>query len=99
MRGHEGENMNQSDLIAKCAEKTGLTKTKIKEILESLGETVLAEIKNKATVTIPVIGRFSYKVSKARSCRNPRTGELMKVPARAKMSFSASSFVKDSLSK
>jgi len=91
--------MNQSDLIAKCAEKTGLTKTKMKEVLETIGDVVLGAVKSKQTVTMPVIGRFGHKVSQARSCRNPRTGAIMKVPAKAKMSFSASSFVKESLQK
>lgn len=91
--------MNQADLIARCAAKTNLTKTKMKEILEVLGEVLLSAIKTQQTVTMPLIGRFNYKVSKARSCRNPRTGEIMNVPAKGKMSFSASSFVKEHLQK
>lgn len=91
--------MNQSELIAKCAEKSEMTKTKMKELLDAIGEVILSEVKSKGTVTFPVIGRFSFKMSKARSCRNPRTGEIMKVPAKAKMVFSASSFVKDILQK
>jgi DNA-binding protein HU-beta len=98
-RGHKGDYMNQAELIARCAEKTELTKTKMKEVLEVIGEVVLEAIQNEQTVTMPLIGRFNYKVSKARSCRNPRTGEIMEVPSKAKMSFSASLFVKEHLKK
>lgn len=91
--------MNQSELIAKCAEKTGLTKTKMKEVLETIGDIVLDAVKKKDTVTMPVIGRFTHKVAQARSCKNPITGAMMQIPEKAKMGFSASSFVKESLQK
>lgn len=91
--------MNQSELIAKCAEKCGLTKTKMKEVLETIGDVVLAAVKAKHTVTMPVLGRFVPREIQERSCRNPRTGQIMKVPGRPKMAFSASSFVKESLQK
>lgn len=91
--------MNQADLIAKCAEKTGLTKAKMKEVLDAIGSVVCEAVSANDVVTFPVIGRFSRKVSKARSCKNPRTGEMMQVPAKAKMAFSASSFAKQELQK
>lgn len=89
--------VNQTDLIAKLADKVGLTKIKTKEILESLGEIVLSEMKDQNIVTMPVLGRFTPKTTKARSCRNPRTGEIMQVPEKSKMAFAASAKVKETL--
>jgi len=100
LRGHDKErNMNQADLVGMCAERTNLTKAKMKEVLDAIGNIVCETVCADDVVTFPVIGRFSKKVSKARSCKNPRTGEMMQVPEKAKITFSPSSFIKQELQK
>lgn len=89
--------LNQMDLIASLSAKIGLTKVKTKEALEAFGEVVLEAVKDGASVTVPVLGRFVPKVTKARSCVNPRTRAMMKVPEKNKMAFSASATVKNAL--
>jgi DNA-binding protein HU-beta len=89
--------MNQSDLVAKCAERAEISKAKMKEILDIVGQVILEGVKQNEVVTFPVIGRFSKKVAKERSCKNPRTGEKMIVPAKAKLAYSASLHAKQEL--
>ena len=91
--------LTQTELIAIYAEKAGLSKVKAKELLDILSEIVIAEMKSKTTVTIPNLGRFVPKVSKARSCRNPRTGAIMEVPSKAKITFSPSASAKEAVEK
>jgi DNA-binding protein HU-beta len=47
-------------------------------------------IENEGEVRLVGFGTFKVKNTKARTARNPRTGETVKVPAKKKVSFKAS---------
>lgn len=89
--------MNQSKLIAEVALKLGVTKIKAKEILEGISDVILDGIKHHESIAFPNLGRFVKKTTKERACRNPRTGELMKVAAKTKIVFTASAGTKENV--
>lgn len=89
--------MNQTQLIAALAEKICLSKTKTKEIIDSMVEVISNILKDGDQVVLPVLGKFKNKHIAARKCRNPRTGKPMDVPAKNKLVFSASSAINDML--
>lgn len=74
--------MNKSELVSTIAERTGQSEKTVNEVLngfiEVVGETVA---KGKDKVTIPGFLSFERVARKARTGRNPRTGESMEVPA------------------
>ena len=74
--------MNKSELVSTIAQRTGQSEKTVNEVLngfiEVVGETVA---KGKDKVTIPGFLSFERVARKARTGRNPRTGESMEVPA------------------
>jgi len=89
--------MNQSQFISEVAEKLGLTKIKTKEVLEGIAAVILKGVHDHENIAFPDMGRFSKKITKDRTCRNPRTGELMKVASKAKLVFTPTASAKEKL--
>lgn len=50
-------------------------------------------------VKVPGFGKFVVRNLKARTGRNPATGEAIKIPARSKVAFSASKELKEKFNK
>ncbi len=78
----EEEIMNKSELVSTIAQRTGQSEKDVSAVLNGfidiVGETVA---KGKDKVTIPGFLSFERVDRKARTGRNPQTGEPMKVPA------------------
>ena len=79
--------MNKTELIAKVAEDTGLTKkdaaAAVESVLASITDTVAAGEK----VSLIGFGTFERKHREARTGRNPRTKEAVDIPASNAPSF------------
>ncbi len=88
---------SQTELISEIAEKAGLTKVKVKDALEAFAHILIEKAKEDYSVVVPVIGRFVVKESKERIGRNPKTGEKITLPAKKKISFTASAALKSSI--
>lgn len=68
--------MNKSELIAKIASETDLTKADVGRVLDSLGESAKAEmLLEDGELVLPGIGKLKAIVKPARQVRNPKTGE------------------------
>ena len=91
--------MNQSEFITEVAQELGITKIKAKEYLEGISKVILKGIDEHENIAFPDLGRFGKKVTKERTCRNPRTGEPMQVSSKIKIVFSASSNSKAKINK
>lgn len=78
--------MNKQDLI-EAVSKVVCTK---KEAAQAV-ETMISEIKNalekNEKVTLAGLGSFSVTTRKARTGRNPRTGETIQIPAKKVVRF------------
>lgn len=83
-------NITKKGLIQTVSDKTGLTQVDTGIILESFLETVSSSLRQGRNIEIRGFGRFKLKPRKARSARNPRTGELVQVEAGIKPIFKAS---------
>lgn len=88
--------MNKAQLIAKVAEKT-CTKKEAQMAVEALLEAIKDSLKNNEPVTIAGFGTFKVKERKARTARNPKTGETIQVPAKKTIAFRASKELKSIL--
>jgi len=92
--------MTRTQVIALLAEKSGLTKKQIKELLELIGDTI---VKNEK-IALP-FGTFRRKKKPARPARkgvNPFTGEPMNIkakPATSVLKFSANKETKEAVAK
>ena len=89
--------MNKADLASKVHEMLGGTKTQSEQIIESVIDTIIGALKKGDEVSIAGLGIFSTKMRPARTGRNPRTGESIKVPSMRVPKFRAAKGLKDAV--
>lgn len=87
--------MNKNELIEKMAEISGLTKKDSSAALDAFIKTVEAQLKAKDKITIPGFGIFDLSTRKARTGRNPKTGEEIKIPASVVPKFKVGKSLKE----
>jgi DNA-binding protein HU-beta len=85
------------DAVAKKVEKLDVSKTAVKEIVDATFEEVAKAIKKEKRFQVPAFGTFSVKARKARTGRNPKTGETLKIKASKTVGFKPAPTLKDSL--
>jgi len=89
--------MNKGDLVDAIAKDAGLSKAQAQGALDALVSNVKKSLKKNDKVTIVGFGTFSSSKRAARTGRNPRTGEPIKIPARKVAKFSAGKALKDAI--
>jgi DNA-binding protein HU-beta len=87
--------MTKSQLVAKVAEKAGLSKKAAAEILDFIAQVAYKEAKN--TFTLPGLGKLVLVQRKARMGRNPATGETIKIKAKKVVKFRVAKAAKDAI--
>lgn len=81
--------LNKSELIDSVAKSTGESKRKVSDTIEATLSTIQKQVKSGNKVTIPGFGTFERRARSARTARNPRTGEPIKVKASKVPAFKA----------
>jgi DNA-binding protein HU-beta len=88
--------MNKSELITEMA-KTMDSKKEAESALNSLLDAISAVLKKGDKITLPGFGTFKISKRKARTGRNPRTGEAIKIKAHRVPQFAAGKKLKDAV--
>jgi DNA-binding protein HU-beta len=73
--------MNKGELIEALANATGENKRSAETFLNALIDTVQTQVKKGERVQLPGFGTFERRARSARTARNPRTGEEIKIKA------------------
>ena len=81
--------MNKNEIIENVAKVT-CAKTEAKESVEMFIQTIKKALKKGERVTISELGSFYVKFRKARTGRNPLTGESIDIPPRKVVKFTPS---------
>jgi DNA-binding protein HU-beta len=81
--------MTKADLIARIAKDTALTKRQSEKVVDALLASVQDALRKGEKMTLVGFGTFSAMPRKARTGRNPRTGQALYLPARKAPKFSA----------
>ena len=89
--------MNKGELIDAIATGAGLTKADAARALDATLDAVTATLKKDERVSIPGFGSFSISNRKARTGRNPQTGETIKIKARKVAKFKAGTKLADAV--
>jgi nucleoid DNA-binding protein len=93
--------MNKSELVDAVADRTGMTKADAGRAVEALfgpEAGIFAEALRKGDkVQITGFGTFEAKHRKARTGRNPRTGEEIRIAASRTPGFRAGKGLKDAI--
>lgn len=90
-------NKNKAALVDVVHEVVGGTKADSERAVEALLTTIVDTLKSGHEVSIAGLGVFSVKDRAARTARNPRTGELVDVPAMRVPKFRAAKALKDAV--
>ncbi|MFA5987070.1 MAG: HU family DNA-binding protein [Candidatus Paceibacterota bacterium] len=89
--------MNKQALVDAVHQKLGGTKAAAEGIVDSIIESIVGTLKKGEEVSIAGLGIFSVKTRAARTARNPRTGEMVQVPAMKVPKFRAAKALKDAV--
>ena len=91
--------MNKAELITSMAEKSKLTKKDAELALKALIESVEESLEKGEKVQLVGFGTFETRERAAREGRNPRTKELIQIPATTVPVFKAGKEFKDKVNK
>ena len=83
-------NITKKELVDEIASQTGFTQVKTKVIVEELINAVANSVIEGSNIELRGFGRFKNKQRKERRTRNPKTGELVDIPAKVRPVFEPS---------
>ena len=89
--------MNKAALVDKVNEVLGTTKVQAEQVVDTIFDGITATLKKGDEVSVAGFGIFSAKKRAARSARNPRTGEIVKVAAMNVPKFRAAKALKEAV--
>ncbi|BBD07789.1 HU family DNA-binding protein [Desulfovibrio ferrophilus] len=89
--------MTKADLVVKIAEKANITKANAERALNAFLDTVESTLVKEGKLTLTGFGTFVVEERKARTGRNPRTGEKIKIPATKVVKFRPGKLLKDAV--
>ncbi|MFN2388131.1 MAG: HU family DNA-binding protein [Actinomycetota bacterium] len=87
--------MNKKELIDAVVASTGESRRVVQGVLDATIEQIEKNVKKGEKVTLPGFGTFSRRARAARTARNPRTGEAIKVKASKVPAFKPGAGFKD----
>lgn len=95
--------MNKAELTDKLAQRTGLSARDARMVVDAIFDPdpavgmIAAELVAGGKVAISGFGTFEARERKARSGRNPHTGETLDIPATRAPAFKAGKPLKETL--
>lgn len=87
--------MNKTELISSIAEKAELTKKDAEAALKAFTETVEEVLASGNKIQLVGFGTFETRERAAREGRNPRTKEIINIPASTVPVFKAGALLKE----
>lgn len=86
--------MNKSELIEAVAERAELSKAAVNKAIDALTEVITTVIAKGNPVALIGFGTFKSVTRAARTGKNPKTGAVLKIAAKAVPKFSAGAGLK-----
>lgn len=91
--------MNKSDLVKVVAERVGLTQKDVAAVVDAMIDVTTRTLVKGDEVSVAGLGKFVVRKRAARQSVNPRTKELINVPASKAPVFKAAKALKDAVNK
>ncbi|MCX7956657.1 MAG: HU family DNA-binding protein [Endomicrobia bacterium] len=86
--------MKRKDLVEKVAVNTKIKPFVVQKILREFVKVLSQALKNGEVINISGLGQFKTKVTKPKIGRNPKTGEVVPIPERKKISFRPTDWIR-----
>lgn len=103
--GGEEDAVNKAELVEKIAQKTGLSPRDARTVVDAVFDPdpsvglIAAELVSGGKVAISGFGTFEARERKARTGRNPHTGQTLNIPASRAPAFKAGKPLKETLNR
>ena len=91
--------MNKNELISEVAERSNLTKKDVETASSTMVEVISDALCDGDKVQLVGFGSFEVKKRNARVGRNPKTKEMIEIPATKVPVFKAGKLLKDSVAR
>jgi len=89
--------MNKTELIDAVADQAELSKAEAGRAVDAVISSVTKALKGGDTVTLVGFGTFQVRERAARTGRNPKTGDTIKIEASKNPAFKAGKALKDAV--
>lgn len=89
--------MNKTDLINAVASEAGMSKIDAEKAIKATIGAISGSLATGGSVTLVGFGTFSVMERKARTGKNPRTGESIKIPAKKVAKFKPGKLLAESI--
>ena len=91
--------MNKAELVEKIAKDADISKASAERVLNTSIETIIKAVTKGDKVQLIGFGTFGSGKRAARTGRNPKTGEAIKIAAAKTVKFTAGKAFKDAVKK
>jgi len=81
--------MTKKDIVIKITDETGFKQVDVKKVVQKTLDCIVESLTRGEKVELRNFGVFKLKERRARTGRNPRTGETVPVPPRKVVVFKA----------
>jgi DNA-binding protein HU-beta len=89
--------MNKGEFVSAVADAAEMTKADAERAVEALFKVVKKALKSGDSISLVGFGTFSVRKRAARTGRNPRTGDTIKIKASKVPAFKAGKGLKDAI--
>ena len=89
--------MTKKEIAIKIADETGIKQIVVKEVVQKTIDAMIESLSRGETLELRNFGVFKVKERKARTGRNPRTGETVSVPPKKVVTFKPGLVMKQSV--
>ncbi len=91
--------MSRAAIESKMARESGITHKQAETALNTFIGYIVESLKGGQKVPLKGFGTFAVSEAKARTGRNPRTGEIVQIAAKKRVRFSPSKNLKDEVNR
>lgn len=91
--------MTKTELIAKVAENTEMTKKDAEAVINETLAQITEALRSNDKIALIGFGTFEVRKRAARTGKNPRTGEIIKIAESKIPAFKAGKALKDTVNK
>lgn len=89
--------MNKTELVEHIQSEAGISKAEAAKALDAVVDGITKSLKKKTDVTLVGFGTFTVVKRKARTGRNPATGETIKIKASTQPKFRPGATLKNAV--
>ncbi|MEM9771327.1 MAG: HU family DNA-binding protein [Cyanobacteria bacterium P01_D01_bin.73] len=90
--------MNKAELVKSITDRIGVSRKDADAVVSATVDAIMEAVAAGEKVTLVGFGTFERRDRKAREGRNPKTGEILQIPATKVPAFAAGKQFKESVS-